>query len=163
MYRLVKQSDSPYLLHDDRLGDVIAAIQTLGTYKFYKLDFADWADRICGDVKQADHWRKLFEEHPEFFRLDSKRERPSLVWRRQHQKLFNVDLGAAMSRDEYNNLDDEQKKRISRLPLSSGEIETLVNTAINLHNRALESRKDQRWWVTAVIGLAGVLLGAWIS
>jgi hypothetical protein len=162
-YRLVQQSDSPYLLNDGRLGDVIAAIQTLGTYKFYKLDFAGWADRIGGDEEQADYWRKVFEEHSEFFRLDSKRQRASLVWRRQHQKLFDVDLSQTISREKYKSLTDEQKARISRLPLSSSEIATLVNTAINLHSRALENKKDQRWLVTALIGLAGVILGAWIS
>lgn len=30
---------SPYLASPDRLGDVISAIQAMGTYKFYKLTF----------------------------------------------------------------------------------------------------------------------------
>jgi hypothetical protein len=163
MYRLVNVTDSPYLLYNGRLGDVIAAIQVLGTYKFYKSSFEEWADRISGDTKQADSWRKVFEDHPEFFRLDSKRERASLVWRRQHQKLFDVDRAQTISRADFDMLSDEQKKRVSRLPLSSSEIETLINTAINLHSRALESRQDQRWLVTALIGLLGVIVGAWIA
>jgi hypothetical protein len=61
------------------LADVIAAIQAMGTYKFYKLPFDGWADRITADKSQADHWKNIFEEHPEFLRLDSKRERASLV------------------------------------------------------------------------------------
>lgn len=163
MYRLVNQTDSPYLSNVGRLADVIAAIQVLGTYKFYKCDFAEWSDRICGDSARADHWRKVLEDHPEFFRLDSRRERASLVWRRQHQKLFDVDLAQSISRREFDALDDERRKRISRLPLSSDEISTLVDTAINLHQRVLENRKDQRWLITALIGLLGVILGAWIS
>ena len=81
---------SPYLA-DGRLADVIAALQATATYKFYKLDFARWADRIVGEKAKANHWRKVFEEHPEFFRLDSDRRRASLVWRRQHQKRYDVD------------------------------------------------------------------------
>ncbi len=58
---------SPYLNEPNRLAEVLSAIQVMGTYKFYKLDFSGWADRINGDKNQADHWGKNFEEHPEFF------------------------------------------------------------------------------------------------
>ena len=40
---------SPYLRDPNRLGDVIAAIQAMSTYKFYKLSFAGWADRMSAD------------------------------------------------------------------------------------------------------------------
>lgn len=156
-------SESPYLKDDHRLADVIAAIQAMGTYKYYKLDFAGWSDRISGDEKQAEYWRKVFEEHPEFFRLDSRRERASLVWRRQHQKLFNVDTEVKISREEYKGLSDADKARISRTPLTSNELATLVKAAIDLHSRALERKRDSRWWVAGVFGLAGVILGALIK
>jgi len=156
-------SDSPYLRDDHRLADVIAAIQAMGTYKFYKLDFAGWSDRICGDAKQADHWRKVFEEHPEFFRLDAQRERASLVWRRQHQKRFNVNTETKISREEFEQMSDDDKARVSRTPLTSNEIATLVDTAIDLHSRAMERKRDQRWWVAGAFGLAGVVLGAFIK
>lgn len=163
MYRFVKFDHSPYLANQGRLADVIAAIQALGNYKFYKCDFAEWADRISGERSQMNHWRKVFEDHPEFFRLDSRREKASLVWRRQHPKLFAVDIGETITRSEFNDLSSEQKSRISRLPLSSSEMATLIEAAINLHSRALENKKDQRWLITALIGLAGVLLGAVVS
>jgi hypothetical protein len=74
--------NSPYLAEPTRLGDVIAAIQAMATYKYYKLDFEGWADRISADRNRADHWQAVFEEHPEFFRLDGERKKASLVWRR---------------------------------------------------------------------------------
>ncbi len=154
---------SPYLSDKNRLADVIAAIQAMGTYKFYKLDFAGWADRITGDISKADHWKRLFEEHPEFFRLDSAKERASLVWRRQRQKLFNVDTEKKISRKDYLALNEAQKKRISRMPLDSNDISSLITTAIDLHSRALEHKKDTRWWVSGAFGLVGVLLGALIG
>ena len=154
---------SPYLKNHERLADVIAAIQTMGTYKYYKLTFAKWSDRISGDESNADCWKQVFLDHPEFFRLDSARERASLVWRRQHQKRFNVDTESKITKEEYFELNDSEKKRISRNPLTSDEIATLVNTAIDLHSRALEGEKDSRWWITGAIGLIGVLLGALIN
>jgi hypothetical protein len=47
--------NSPYLSEPARLGDVIAAIQAMATYKFYKLDFESWADRISADKALAEH------------------------------------------------------------------------------------------------------------
>lgn len=41
---------------------MIAAIQAMGLYKFYKLDFAAWADRIAADPSQGAHWKQVFEE-----------------------------------------------------------------------------------------------------
>ena len=151
---------SPYIESRNRLGDVIAAVQAMGTYKYYKLDFAGWSDRISGDETKAEYWKKVFEEHPEFFRLDSKKERASLVWRRQHQKLYDVDKEERITRSEYLQLTDEQKTRISRIPLSSGALTALIQTAIDMHSRAMDFKKDSRWWVTGLIGLAGVILGA---
>lgn len=159
----MKKVDSPYLENEKRLADVIAAIQTLATYKFYKLPFSGWADRITGDAKQEYHWKYVFEQHPEFFRLDSKRERASLVWRRQHRKLFHVDLGKEITRQEFLALSDQEKDRVSRTPLDSGEITALIDTAIKLYGQALESRKDQRWLITALLTLLGVVLGAGIA
>lgn len=154
---------SPYLRDPNRLGDVIAAIQGMATYKFYKLSFAGWADRMSADESQADKWKKVFLEHPEFFRLDSAREKASLVWRRQFPKRYDVDRCAMISNDEYELLSSEKKLRVSRVPLSSGDIKALVDTAVNLHSRALEQQKDKRWWValaSAVGGLIGSVFGA---
>lgn len=161
---------SPYIATHNRLADVIAAIQAMGTYKFYKLDFHEWADRISGDKSQAGQWKTVFEQHPEFFRLDSHREKASLVLRRQHQKLFDVDNEAKITKDKFKSLSEDEKTRISRMPLHSDEIGTLVNTAINLHSRALEQKKEDRWLVAAGIslisalsGLVGVIIGAVIT
>lgn len=165
MYRFGKHSTkalSPYLRDPGRLGDVIAAIQAMATYKFYKLSFSDWADRISADEAQAEKWKFLFLEHPEFFRLDSAKEKASLVWRRQFPKRYDVDSERILTVAEYNTLTNDQKVRVSRVPLSSSDIKALVDTAVNLHSRALEHQKDKRWWValaSAIGGLTGSLVG----
>ena len=157
-----QKSGSPYLHDSNRLGDVIAAIQAMGTYKFYKLSFDKWADRISGDASKGEHWRRVFEEHPEFFRLDGQRERASLVWRRQYPKRFHVDEERRLPRDEFYQLTEEQKARVSRNPLTPDDIKALIDTAINLHSRALEQQRERRWWLplaSAVGALIGAIIG----
>lgn len=158
-----KYALSPYLRDPNRLGDVIAAIQAMATYKFYKLSFASWAGRMSADESQAQKWRAVFIEHPEFFRLDSAKEKASLVWRRQFPKRYDVDTVKVLTNDEYEQLSSEKKFRISRVPLASADIKALIDTAVNLHSRALEHQKDKRWWAAlagAVGGLVGSVLGA---
>lgn len=159
----VKAALSPYLTHDGRLADVIAAIQAMGTYKYYKLDFGTWSDRICGDHTRGAHWQTVFTEHPEFFRLDSGRQKASLVLRRQRQKLYNVDEQREWSRADYLRLTEEQKLRFSRSPLSAAEIEALIDVAINLHTRATERARDRRALVPSFLAFAGGLMGALLS
>jgi len=154
---------SPYLVHEHRLADVIAAIQAMGTYKFYCLSFAEWGKRISGDEDTAEHWRKVFEEHPEFFRLGDGRNKASLVWRRQHRRLYHVDQGKQITRDKYRSLSAREKQRVTRTPLTSSEVATLIDAAIHLHSRAMERKRESRWWVGCLAGLIGVVLGAWIK
>ncbi len=158
---------SPYLSDPNRLADVIAAIQVMSTYKFYKLTFGEWADRMTADSSRGAYWQNIFEEHPEFFRLDGDRKKASLVWHRQYPRRFHVDEGRLLSQEEYDALDPATKgSRISRVPLTPADVKTLVDTAINLHTRAIEEQREKRWWLplaSAVGGLVGGILGALIG
>ncbi len=154
---------SPYLSKPARLADVIAAIQVMGTYKFYKLDFATWADRISADRTKADYWQNIFIEHPEFFRLDNKREKASLVWRRQYPKRFDIDKNAEITKEQFYALSDEAKLRVSRIPLESVTIESLIKTAVDMHSRALQHQQDKRWWIPLLFTFLGGLVGAIIG
>jgi hypothetical protein len=154
---------SPYLAESNRLGDVIAAIQVMATYKFYKTTFEEWADRIAADKSQTDKWKRIFIEHPEFFRLDSKREKVSLVWRRQFAKRYDVDNERAVTADEAKEiLQGPRWERLSRNPLTATDVKTLIDTAVNLHNRALEHEKDKRWWFP-IFSAVGALIGSCVG
>jgi hypothetical protein len=159
----MSKASTSYLNEPGRLPDVLAAIQSMAAYKFYKLSFEAWADRISGDGNLADHWRTVFEDHPEFFRLDRKREKASLVWRRQTPKRFHVDRQRLLSHEEFYALPDSEKDRVSRSQLSTADIQALMATAVELHARQVELRKERRWWIpllTAAAGLIGGLVGA---
>lgn len=159
--------DSPYIKKPNRLSDVIAAIQAMSIYKYYKLDFSHWAERISGDANQAEYWQKVFEEHPEFFRLDSSRKKASLVWRRQYSKRYDVDNESIMSKEAYESLPPEKQLRVSRLPLTANDISALINIAVNIHARALEHKKESHWLIIALLSglfsLLGALAGSGIS
>ena len=157
-----KRGKSPYLT-GHRLADVLAAIQCLGTYKQYKRDFASWSDRICGDKAKADHWKAVFEQHPEFFRIDSTKTKVSLVWRRQYPKRYDVKLGRVLTTEEYAALSSDETRPLSRVALGSDDIQALLRTAIDLHARALEHERERRWWLpmaTAGAALIGSLAGS---
>lgn len=156
-----RNSLSPYLSNETRLADVIAAIQAMGTYKFYKLDFSGWAKRISGDPENHDYWKTVITDHPEFFRLDDTKKFASLVWRRNYQRTYHVDRDEQLSQEACNALSAEERRtRISRVPLSSSDISVLINTAVSIHSRALEKQKASRWWITPVVGLVGIVIGA---
>lgn len=153
-------SKSPYL-KDQRLADVIAAIQVMSTYKFYKLDFASWSMRITGVESNADYWRNVFAEHPEFFRLNNDKQKVSLVWRRSYQRNFHVDRQEALTREQLDNLpDNERSFRLSRSPLTNSDTATLIATAVDLHSRAIASEQEKRWLLPSLVTILAVCVGA---
>ena len=158
---MAEKTNSPYL-KADRLKDVVAAIQVAGKYAFYKLSPSDWSMRISGDKSKSEYWENVFSEHPEFFRFNGAGAKVSLAWRRSYRKRYSVDDERNLSFEEYNYLDEEQKKRVSRTPLTGDEISILINTAINLHTRAIEQNKENRWLSSPLFSLLGVALGAFL-
>ena len=152
--------DSPYTRTPTRLGDVIAAIQALGTYRYYKRTFEGWATRISGDKTQAAHWEGVLRDHPEFFRVSSDGKHASLVWRRQYPRRWHVDTGRRLTQDEIARLEPKELERLSRDPLSAAEIQTLLSTASDLHARGLEQKSARRWWIPVVVNATAALVGA---
>ncbi len=165
--RLSSMAKSPYIAHSNRLADVIAAIQAMAVYKFHMCGFDRWAESISGDRSKGNYWKKVFEEHPEFFRLDTTRTMASLVWRRHLPKRFHVDRGSALTDEELKALGTEEQERVSRSPLSPPDIKALVDTAINLHSRAVDMQREGRWWIplasSAIGGLVGAVVGIWLK
>ena len=157
---------SPYL-KDNRLSEVIAAVTAMGLYRYYKLSYQDWAERIANAPNKGEHWGQLFAEHPEFFRIDQERKKASLVWRRQNPKCYDPQQSKLMTKQEVEALAVDERRSLSRSPLAASEITALISIAVNLHDRALEQSKANDWWKAVMLSgllaflgaITGVLLG----
>jgi hypothetical protein len=154
----------PYL-QAGRLQDVIAALTALGTYRYYKIDYEKCAEKIANQPGDAQKWKTILGQHPEFFR-DSDTTRVSLIWRRQFQKRYSADLQRELDFIEYTALTSAEKGKLSRRPLDAMELTSLIRLAVDLHTRALDEEKTAKWWVPLMQGalaLAGVVIGAIIT
>jgi len=123
--KTLESPDSPYLKNTNRLGDVIAAIQVMATYRYYKMPHDGWADRIAPneDIRfHAEKWKNLIREHPKFFRLDSAVDKASLVWRRQFPKRYDLEKCDLISLEQYEGMTEPKKRQILRTPLPSTDI-----------------------------------------
>jgi len=122
-------------LKSGRLADVLALMQVLALDKDAHRSEGGLNDELQGKPNSADCWLDVGAQHPEFFRVNRKDEHVSLVARHVTPKI----------------------EEIRALP--PGFIETLVRTAVDLHDR--EVTRHDRWWrvLYAVVGgLAGGLL-----
>jgi hypothetical protein len=139
---------SPYA-KPGRLGDVIAAIQTMSHYRLYRRTPKDWAGLISGARGGASHWREVFDEHREVFRLSRIHEDEySLVYRRAKS-------GKNATSEELE--EGEQFEGKNRPPLMPEEISMLIDVALDLQKSMVEARTARRWWVAPVVTvIAGV-------
>jgi hypothetical protein len=128
-------------LKPNRLMDIVGILQFMSNYRKYKLLPDEWETKADYQPKSAISWKELFSDHPEFFRVNSNGE-VSLIWRK------------ALPHD------DE-----SRQPLTQDQVSTLINAALEFHAKAVEQKRDMRWWIpvaVAFLAFAGALLGAYI-
>lgn len=154
---------SPYLVQH-RLADLIAAIQVLGTYKFASRDPEKWEQSLGRKPLSAESWHRVFEEHPEFFRIKGADKKASLMWRRSYEKIFDTRAGKELTSDQIADLDkDEKKQFLSRAPVTASQVETLIHAAIELHTRAIAQRQEMRWWIPVLTAFLGVIIGALIK
>jgi hypothetical protein len=144
---LKKVADSPYL-REQRLQDVLAALQFLANYPDYDLTVDDFRKKIASDPRSAEDWSQVFSAHPEFFRRSERGSDYSLVLRRARPK----------------------SQERERPPLSPDELSMLIDTAIHLQKHALEMRRERRWLlplivsaISIVAAFAGTILGAIIK
>ncbi|TGR88746.1 N-carbamoyl-L-amino acid amidohydrolase [Mesorhizobium sp. M2D.F.Ca.ET.223.01.1.1] len=142
------------------MADVIAAIQFMSTNERSSLPCEDWAEGISGNKAKSTHWQKVFDEHPEFFRRSPNYEGYyALIWRRASPRLFFRKEGRLLTQAEYNGLPDLDKTLVSRPPVPTQQIKTLIDLAVELHAKAREQHTDWRWWVPIVTSFLGSFIG----
>ena len=151
---------SPYLENDRRLGDVIAAIQLLGTYQWANRDVGSWAKQLdTPDTSGEAAWTAVFREHPEFFRINDL-NKASLRWRHAYDRTYNTKTRQKITIEEFEQLNENEQEIYSRHPLTAEQIQSLMATAVELHGRAIAHSQERRWLTLALFTLLGVVLGA---
>lgn len=101
---VAKPPRSAYLAYGGRLGDVAGAIQVLGSFPYHAIISRHWDQFFGKPLSSHDgRWDAVFEEHPEFFRVEPKGE-VALRWRfaseRTYDPATNIDLHARAARHE---------------------------------------------------------------
>jgi hypothetical protein len=127
-------NESPYL-REQRLQDVIAALQFLGSYDDYDLTLGKFREKIAAEPRSATNWGEIFAEHPEFFRQSEHGKDYSLVLRRSKEKLDNG----------------------LRPPLTENEMSMLINISIHLQKHALEMHREKRALYPIILTAVGIL------
>ncbi len=148
--------ESPYLKHNHRLAEVLAAIQVLGAYAWASRKSASWSEKL-GNSLSAPNWNQIFEEHPEFFRVSG--EWVSLRWRHGYDRNFSIEAARELSHAEVEALTGDQRDGLTRRTLTSDQIEALMTTAIELHNRAIAHAQERRWLIPLLFALLGTIIG----
>lgn len=148
---------SPYLI-DHRLADILAAIPVLATYKWATRTPERWTESL-GKPLSAQSWLQIFQQHPEFFRVNDEGEITSR-WRHGYDRNISVSQGRELSADELRTLTEDQKTDdLTRRPLDATQVEALLKTAIELHARGVAHAQEKRWLTPLLFALLGTVVG----
>lgn len=130
----------PYLI-ENRLSDVLALIQVLSLDKHGHRSEKGLERELQGNPKSANNWTVIAQAHPEFFRVDTSKE-------------HNISL-VARHVIEANEKGEKE--------LSSDLIKTLIQIAIEIHDRQKE--KSDRWkvWLPLLVALVTVVSSFYIQ
>ena len=149
---------SPYLI-DNRLADILAAIPVLATYKWATRTPERWTESLGAPIS-APTWLEVFQQHPEFFRVNDEGKVTSR-WRHGLDRNVSVSNGRELSAYELEALSpDEIANDLTRRPLDAAQVEALLKTAIELHTRGIAHVQEKRWLTPLLFALLGIVLGA---
>jgi hypothetical protein len=165
-YQESHQSATKAYLIDGRLQDVVAALQVMATNEErYSAPCRSWAKIISlgSEKDDAAHWKKVFDEHGEFFRRTGARdERYALVLRasKSFAKKF-TDEKVTLS--EWENMSGTEKRNYTKAPLADAELKLLIDMALAIHVNTFERHEIWRSWLPPLASFAGALLSAIIG
>jgi hypothetical protein len=164
---------SPYLEHELRLQDVMAAIQVMGTYKWDSRPAEHWREILGIQPLSEEKWERIFEKHPEFFGEEPSKQHGKkmfLRWRRAYELTYDPVNLKDLTVEEKSKIVSEkspEEVNFSRRPLSPEQIGTLLTIAVELHDRAKSFEERKRWWIAlaipSIIGVLGVIVGALLT
>jgi hypothetical protein len=165
-----------HYLEKDRLSNVIAAIQLLGVSDQPTGTLNRWVAELeaCEEltpeelertpVKYAERrkWSAVFEQHPEFFKTYSARGEQHVMLRWRYAQSFNANSTEApdAAAERGRNADNAKQPAIVRSkPLDADQLQVLINTAIELHDKVVASQHRLDQWPPLVLTAVGAALG----
>ncbi|MGH6837694.1 MAG: hypothetical protein ACREDT_02605 [Methylocella sp.] len=162
--------ESPYLKTEQRLADVIAAIQAMASNEACERESEGWADVISGDRSKGSYWRAIFDDHGELFRSTEKngsanRQKFYSLIARRALPHFNKITNQVVYYEVYKRLTasmspEEKRETFNRPQLSDTQIKVLLDIAVSLHTKAFDGRRDWRWWIAPAAAFLASLLSA---
>lgn len=166
-------NNTPYKTKN-RLNDLISAITEMGSNKYALKSVSKWAECLHGN---AEHWQKIFYEHPEIFRQEKNGDKWGLRYRlnfAQDVELEKLIVAKAIMDYPFtmaeNGLTDEIKENLEdhfnkklRRPMTDDEISKVINMAISLHTAALTQSRDAKWFLPILATIAVALLGIYFK
>jgi hypothetical protein len=130
----IKSNKLPYT-NPNRLADVLALIQVLALHAYRHRSDKGLTEEMQGPPRSGSSWKEIARQHPEFFRVNE-------------SERLGVSLIAT-------HVLPEDKTGNRELP--PGLISTLVQTAINLHDRQLDRAHHWRVYIPIMVAVvAGV-------
>lgn len=146
---------------------MIAALQVMAAAERPEMAIRDWANEFDRnrDPLTVQRWTDVFQQHREFFityRLPGKDELKAALRWRYVNKLYDSKTGREFTPAEKEALPKEQQWLLTTKPLAGDQVAALMNTAIELHSRAIKELEAKRWWIplsAAVLGFAAVIIG----
>ena len=157
-----------HYLEKDRLANVIAAIQIMGVADRPSGTLNRWIAELEASeeltsqqldqapIKFAERkkWQTVFEQHPEFFKTYTLRGdlRVLLRWRYADTLKDGANERSGVSTDE-------SEPRPDSKPLSADQIQVLINTAIGLHAKEVETQRGPDKFPPLLMAIIGAALG----
>ena len=103
-------------------------------------------------------WQAVFEQHPEFFKTYTLRGEPRVLLRwRFSESIKREANGAASGKDSAEKPENSAAQPGN--PLNADQIQVLINTAIEMHARAVASERSPDRFKPVLMAIIGAALG----
>ena len=164
-----------HYLENDRLANVIAAIQIFGLSEQTSATLDRWVAELEASeelsperldqtpVKFAERkkWSAVFEQHPEFFKTYAVRGEQRVLLRWRYAQSLNSDPKDKASPDPENDtpVDAGAKAILSSKPLSPDQIQVLIDTAFEFYEKQAAGERSPDQLPPLTMAAVGAALG----
>ena len=163
-----------HYLEENRLANVIAAIQAMGVADRPSGTLNRWVAELEASeeltsnqldqspIKFAERkkWQTVFEQHPEFFKTYTLRGEPRVLLRWRYSESIKTEANDAPNGKNQadKNKNDDGTAAPSK-PLNADQIQVLINTAIEMHAKEVAGERSPDKFRPLLMATIGAGLG----